>query len=79
MQEIPHWGSLVLYFVSDMCNALVQRKEGIILPLRKSKRTVHQDIDFPLVPVKPLQKHWNKQVGLLLDICLQINEKEFLM
>lgn len=39
-----------------MCNALVQRKEGIILPLRKSKRTVHQGIDFPLVPSQALTK-----------------------
>jgi len=32
-----------------------------------------------LLPVKPLQSHWIKPVALLLDICFEINEKEFLM
>lgn len=39
MQEIPHWGSLVPYFVSDMCNALVQRKGNNSTIKKKQKNS----------------------------------------
>lgn len=75
MQEIPHWGSLV----SCLCqwHVLVGQRNGeIILPLRKSEKIVPQEIDFSLVSSQALtKKHWIKQVGLLLDICLQIYER----
>lgn len=42
-------------------------------------RKVHQEIDFLMLPVQPLQKDYINQAGLLLDICLKINEEYLLM
>lgn len=75
MQEIPHWGSLV----SCLCqwHVLVGQRNGeIILPLRKSgKNCTSRNRFFTCFQSSSYKKHWIKQVGLLLDICLQIYER----